>query len=156
MINTAKYRIISHTQIWNITSLQGWRLSTLYVYCENNTVVRLCVILVCAAHVLASAATCVSQLFLYHCCSQRRLCCPQYGRLSASSKRRCQPATCGRSVNSYAAALLRAPRFLGTSRNRATRRYYKAIHGKVFSLQISPCQTRAVWNTTAAILHYRR
>ena len=40
------------------------RLSTLHVHRENNTAVSMCMIFVCAAHVLASAATCVSQLFL--------------------------------------------------------------------------------------------
>ena len=57
---------------------------------------------------LLHAATCVCQSFLVsplYSLQQQTL------SLSASSKRRCQPATCGRSVNSYAAALLRAPRF---------------------------------------------
>jgi len=36
-ITNDKYRIIPHTQIQSITSLQSWRLSTLYVNRENNT-----------------------------------------------------------------------------------------------------------------------
>ena len=39
----------------NITT--SWRLSTLYVYRDNNTVASLCMVVVCAAHALASAAT---------------------------------------------------------------------------------------------------
>ena len=58
-ITNDKYRKILHNTAYtnlnhNITT--SWRLSTLYVYRENNTAASLCMISVCTAHVLANAA----------------------------------------------------------------------------------------------------
>jgi len=114
-----KHRKIPHNIAYtnlnhNITT--SWRLSTLYVYRDNNTVASLCMVVVCAAHALASAATCVSQLFLvsplHSICSrpvvQQQTCC--FVLMVRSGPEPLLPAVKQRSVSSYCnAAVLQEP-----------------------------------------------
>jgi len=81
--------------MWNITSLQSWRLSSLHVYRDNNTVASLCMVFVC--QIFAKYLVCAIDFYLdspislpisyyrvvltYNCKAQcKREVCKQYAR----------------------------------------------------------------------------